>query len=117
MWLLPPQVNRTEYGAPLKRAWCLGSTDLPSGLLIGAFSGVWQGLRGLVVPRHPGAGVGCELVGMALERDQVFERGDLVSFGGVDQAHEAIADKLSPPSGPWPSSLVAFIRYVPYGVG
>lgn len=39
---------------------------------------------------------------MALERDPVFERGDLVSFGGVDQAHEAIADKVSPPSGPGP---------------
>jgi hypothetical protein len=29
---------------------------------------------------------------MALQGDQILERGDVVEFGGVDQAHEHVAD-------------------------
>src|ERR1022692_1714713 len=46
----------------------------------------------LVVPGHPVGGVRADRRGMALESDEVFKRGDLVQLGGVDEAHENIAD-------------------------
>jgi hypothetical protein len=48
--------------------------------------------RGLVVPRHPVGGVRGDGGGVALERDEVVERGDTIQLGGVDQAHEDVAD-------------------------
>lgn len=39
---------------------------------------VLRGQRGLIVPGHPGAGVGCDVVRMTLERNQVLERGRVV---------------------------------------
>src|ERR1039457_7533232 len=46
----------------------------------------------LGVPGHPVGGVRADRRGMALESDEVFKRGDLVQLGGVDEAHENIAD-------------------------
>ncbi len=61
--------------------------------LIGGFrAGVLRGKRRLVVPGHPVGGVRGDRVGMALECHQILKRGHVVQFGGVDQAHERIAD-------------------------
>jgi hypothetical protein len=48
--------------------------------------------RGLVVSRHPVGGVFCDCGGVALECEEVVERGDMIQFSGVDQAHEDVAD-------------------------
>jgi hypothetical protein len=48
--------------------------------------------RTLVFPGHPLGGSGGHLLAAAQERDQVIERLDVVEFGGVDQAHEDVAD-------------------------
>lgn len=61
-------------------------------LIGGLRVGVLRGERRLVVPGHPGGGVRGDLVGMTPEGDQVFERGHVVQFGGMGQAHEGVAD-------------------------
>ena len=63
-------------------------------LIRGLRVGVLQGERRLVVPGpgHPVSGVRGDRVGMALECHQILKRGHVVQFGGVDQAHERIAD-------------------------
>jgi hypothetical protein len=50
------------------------------------------GERGLIVPRHPSRGVRSEFDGIAGR--QIFERSDVIQFGGVDQAYEHVR---SPP--------------------
>ena len=48
--------------------------------------------RRLVVPWQPRGGVVGDLDVVALQRDQVFKRILAVELGGVDQAHEDVAD-------------------------
>jgi hypothetical protein len=48
--------------------------------------------RGLVVPRHPRTRVARDVFMVPLQGDQILERRDAVEFGGVDEAHEHIAD-------------------------
>jgi len=61
-----------------------------SGRRIGA--GTQSGERVAVVPGHPLPRLRFELGWVALELDEVVEGIDLGQFGGVDQAHEQVAD-------------------------
>jgi hypothetical protein len=56
-------------------------------------TGAESGERVAVAPGHPLGRIRPELGAMALELAQVVERVDLVQLGGVNQAHEQIADR------------------------
>jgi hypothetical protein len=50
------------------------------------------GERDLIVPGHPSRGIRGEFGGMALQGDQILERGGIIELGGVDQTHEHVTD-------------------------
>src|ERR1039458_4089718 len=83
-------ISCTDCVLPARMRNAVGHRAYRLGGRVGAGVDLREGR--LVVPGHPFGGVRADRRGMALESDEVFKRGDLVQLGGVDEAHENIAD-------------------------